>query len=95
MFRNNTLKEHMERIRFTHFVELPEYNCVIATARNEDNKTRVYLISQEGRVFIRNAINNSWSELNGSDKEDIYRVFTLALDHGQIPRFRARQNIFA
>ena len=85
-----------QEVDFTHFVEIPRFKCFIGTARQrETNRTKLYLIFHEGRIYQRNGINGTWDELSEVNRQYIHELVEEALCDHRIPRFTTGSTRFA
>ena len=73
-------------IQFKHFVEVPKAECIIGTALDEFKKLKLFLIVNDGPIYKRNGINDTWDKLE-SDKSTIRKLVKDALADNKIPRY--------
>jgi U3 small nucleolar ribonucleoprotein component len=80
---------HHSQINFTHFVDVPSASCTIGTALNAATKRiKIYLItSDDGPIYQRNGINESWDELKKDQKSTIRRMVKEALADSRVPHY--------
>ena len=73
-------------IQIKHFVDVPRAECVIATALDESKKLKLFLIVNDGPIYKRNGINDTWDELD-REKYTIRKLVKDALADDSIPRY--------
>ncbi len=81
-------------IRFTHFVEVPRSKCTIGTAR-EDGSRRVHvflIFKGEGRIYSRNGLNDTWTELRGWDFTHVGNLVIQA-ENEHVPCYTTYNNL--
>ena len=84
------LNTNLNDIRITHIVDVPHANCSIATAReNATNRIRLYLKDSEERIYTRNGVNDTWTEITNTG--ECFRLKTLIQSAG-VPRFTTNNN---
>ena len=85
----DTLKIHHSQIAFKHFVDVPSASCTIGTALDAVTKRlKIYLITgDDGPIYKRNGINESWDELGNDQKSSIRRLVKEALADRRVPHY--------
>ena len=74
------------RLTFTHIIDIPGSSCTIATAKDTQNRIKIYLITRtNGRIYERKGINSTWLELDANS--EVRPLIEDALDNHRIPRF--------
>ena len=73
-------------IQFTHFVEIPTSNCIMATAREEGSrKLKVYLIHKESSdVYYRKGLSDAWFN---ERRQSVRELLSEALNNTSIPHY--------
>lgn len=79
-------------IRVTHFVQIPQSQCFIASCRETTtNKIRLYLLTNSmEHVYSKNGLNDTWNRLTGISQHLVRRVVQQALESGQIPKYSTK-----
>jgi len=81
-----------DEIVFQHFIDLPRCECVFCSAKEmKSGRTRLFLVfNDQQRIYIRNAINDTWDELKDELEYDhVHTRFNLAVTERKIPCFTA------
>ncbi len=77
------IKTAQPDIRFTHFVDVIDSKCLIGTARDRDNRIKLYLIKPDTRqLFYRSGRTGVWIEVdNPSDHRALSKLISSAGKH--------------
>ena len=74
------------RIKINHFVEVPNAECTIATASDEYNKLKLFLIvNGEDTIYKRNGINDTWDKLDSDSHNTVRKLVKDALADSSVP----------
>ena len=85
--KTNTISTET-KLQFTHFVDFPKREYTIGTAKDESNNTKVYLIfKNHGRIYNRHGLNDTWVELEVTQREHIHQLAEEALYERHVPCF--------
>ena len=76
-------------LKFTHFVDIPTSEFVVGTARDENNRARVFLIARyNGKIYSRNGLNETWRDIQTEENYTKVRELIIdALADKSVPRF--------
>ena len=84
------------QIRFTHFVDVPSSQCLIATGRDtQTNRANVFLLfyNDGNRVYRRNGLCGTWDELDSENRQIIRKRLEDAIKYDGIPRYTTQSRL--
>ena len=88
------INTHHSKVQFKHFVEVPSSDCVIGTAHDDKQRTKLYLIvNGSGPIYKRNGINDTWDELDNEQYETIRKLVKNALADSSVPHYTTDNSV--
>ena len=92
---NTQLHSVFSSLDFKYFLDVPRCNCCFGSAVDKTTgKIHCFLIFNEnGRIYKRNAINDTWLELDKEAYHQIKEVLNGALNDKTIPSYSSQRRI--